>query len=121
MKNKIKFAAKSPLGYTVECTEDRWENHVLQGHSMMAGNEQAVIDAIENPIVVYPSKSHREERHVYFGDSKNASYSSPYTKVIVGKNDDGARTITAFPKEEINGNIEGGEVLYVCDKPRFRK
>lgn len=117
-----KFIVDSPLGYTVSCSEDTWNKHIMAGHPIMENNEQTVKDAITNPISVYKSSAN-PHRHVYFGDTENASYNVAYTKVIVGNvgADESHVTITAFPAKKMDGNIDGGELLYVSDKPRFSK
>lgn len=118
-KNK-KFMVQSPLGYIVGCSAETWDEHILEGHPIMKGNEQTVIDALERPIVVYRSGSY-EDRHVYFGSTENASYKGKlqYTKVIVDNAADGTHNMkTAFPSRKMDGNIDGGELLYVDRKPR---
>lgn len=121
MSDNIKFTAESPLGYTVECTEEQWDSHIISGHPVMRGNEQTVIDALTKPLAVYKSGSH-SKRHAYFGTTENASYGKKvlYTKVIVDNSEGRLEydTITAFPSKKIDGNIDGGELLYVSNKPR---
>ena len=121
MNENLKFKVKTPLKYDVECSEKQWESHIVSGHPMMKGNEQTVIDALENPLAVYRSGSH-PKRHAYFGSTENASYGKKvqYTKVIVDNAEEKPEytTITAFPSKKIDGNIDGGELLYVSDKPR---
>ena len=121
MSDKPIFKVKTPLEYDVECSKKQWDDHIIKNHSVMTGNEQTVIDALENPLVIYKSGSH-PKRHVYFGTTENASYGKkvPYTKVIVDNEKDGQGyfTITAFPSKKIDGNIDGGELLHASDKPR---
>lgn len=124
MSEKLKFAVETPLEYNVECSEKQWDSHIISGHPIMIGNEQTVIDALKNPLAVYRSGSH-PKRHAYFGTTENASYGKkiPYTKVIVDNSKEKLEydTITAFPSKKIDGNIDGGELLYVSSKPRPEK
>jgi hypothetical protein len=79
MSDDTIFREKSPLGYTVVCTQSRW-NHVLSGHSTdMSGRIKEVELTISNPQMIYDSK-HPSGRHVYFG---NTSTKFDYTEVVV--------------------------------------
>lgn len=119
--------ASSPLGYTVRCSKDQWETHIKENHPVMSNNVPAIIDAIENPVVIYSSRDN-PNRDVYFGMSSLATYSNKlYTKVIVSEKDAYANVrgnaikdmITTFPAKEIGGNVDEGGLKYVNPKPRL--
>lgn len=116
MQNKVKFEATSPLGYTVQCRESDWA-HIIK-HGAMAGNEKAVIETIEDPLVIFPSKSHQNDRFVYYGDP-TATYKTEYTAVVVEqRNDEFYVTKTAYPAKKFGNNTQGGDVLYVRNRSR---
>ena len=98
------FTANSPLGVTVYCSNDTWYNHIVAGHSPMTDKQTEVKYAIENPLCVYQSKSHPENRDVYF--AHNLPYDE-YTKVVVENYDTHSEVVSAWGQPEIKGNIGG--------------
>jgi len=69
--------------------------------------------AIENPESIWSSKSHPDNRDVYF--AHNAP-NDAHTKVVVENTSEGHFVVSAWFQKEISGNI--GEIKYV--KPKLR-
>lgn len=111
------FTHIDPLGYSVTCDQDQWNNHIITGHTIMNNNIVAVEDAIKNPDVIYKS-SQSPIRNVYFGKSASSTYSNLYTKVVVEVDEQNktAEVVSAWPQPTIAGGIDHGGVLYVKSK-----
>lgn len=104
---------KTKLGYTVSCSEEAWDSHIITGHPIMEGNERAVIDSLVNPCIVYES-GEDSNTDVFFGKSSQATYGDKlYTRCIVRKSPGGNWLTTSFPCREIGGNINEGVIKYV--------
>jgi len=115
MDNKnIVITAKSPLGYTVICSKDRWVNHIIEstGHPVMIGHEKDVENAISDPDKIYES-SQTPKRDVYFKAATYNAYGKDktmYTKVIVENTKNYSEIKSAWPQPTISGGIGG--VIY---------
>ena len=101
------FVIETPRGYKVACTEKSWEHIVTHGHSMMQENEEAIKDALADPICVFKSAEHPEKREVFFGRSEKATYGTKFvTKVVVEKpneyNDMG-EVVSTWPQRHTDG------------------
>lgn len=109
------FEANSPLGHTVYCSQSVWNDHIVYNHKIMCGKEDIAIAAIEAPMAVFESDTHTN-RDVYFGEFVHTTNKALYTKVIVENNKEGSTVITAFPQENISGNIKQEVLKYVRRK-----
>jgi hypothetical protein len=56
-ENEILFIAKTPLGFTVHVTKTYWELITTIKHPIMAGREEDVKKALEQPDEIRQSKS----------------------------------------------------------------
>ena len=99
------------FGKTVTCSEDQWNNHIVNGHTIMENNKDAVIDTISSPDFVFES-SYNSNRMIFIKNSCSSTYyNSLLTKVIVQSNNDKeGEIVTAFPIKKIKGGI--GNVVY---------
>jgi|GEM_PF-1367718 len=117
--SKTLFEVKSALGKLVTCSTDTWNNHIKTGHSVMDGNVDKVIDAIQNPFTVYESNDNKQ-RDVYFAHSMYNINGRPptelVTKVIVQNEADFSTVVSAWPQREIKGNINEKVMKYVRPK-----
>ena len=64
MGKKIK--AVDARGYTVTCSGEYWDTHVLVHHPDLAGHEEDAKRAIETKSYIFSSVS-RPDRHIYYG------------------------------------------------------
>ena len=55
MAKKLVFAERTPLGYRVVLTRDRWREIVRFKHPALAGNEAAVRECLRDPELVRES------------------------------------------------------------------
>jgi len=115
------FTVRSPLGYDICCSGSTWNGYIVPGHRIMEKNIEAVKKALEDPVAIYPSKEW-PKRDVYFGLSDIATYKRAlYTKVVIDTPDEYNKeesVVSAWPQEDISGNIDEGEIKYVKPKPR---
>lgn len=115
--------AFSPLGYIVVCDKSSWE-HIAHNHKIMIGNEQAMKEAIENPLAIFKSEEW-QDRDVYFGVTEKATYATKLiTKVVVDvptKYDDKGRVVSSWPQKEMKGNISQKGLKYVKHKSGQKK
>jgi len=113
------FEAKSPLGKLVTCSTDRWSNHIEAGHGIMKGNVDNVINAIQDPFIVYESNEYTQ-RDVYFASStyniEGKASAELFTKVIVQNEANFSTVVSAWPQKEIKGNINDEVMKYVKPK-----
>ena len=112
-KDSFIFAANSPLGVVVYCMKETWNNHIIAGHSSMAGKDDEVKNAIESPSSVFESFSHPLSRDVYF--AYNRLYNE-YLKVVVHNFETHSEVVSAWYQQAIKGNIGG--LKYVNPKLR---
>ena len=103
----ILFTTISPMGYTVDCLQTQWDNHILIAHPNMKGKENVVESVISNPTAVYNSAEF-PSRDIYFSESGNTNAKLRMCKVIVETDTDNvARIISAWMQPNISGNIGG--------------
>lgn len=107
------FTVNNYRGVAVFCTEDRWKNHIVAGHTIMEENIEAVKDTISDPDSVYES-SRNPKREVMFKQSPHSTYNI-YTEVVVEYNSSysgvvSGEVVTAFPNNAERGGI--GNALY---------
>lgn len=116
MRDKYIMQTSSPVGYEVVCSQKRFDEHIKEGHEIMANNLEAIKDTIHAPEIVYKSNQ-QDNRDVYFKRSSLSSYSM-YTEVVVElpqKNVAVGEVVTAFPTKKISSVIEQGQVLYASN------
>ncbi|CDA90809.1 unknown [Firmicutes bacterium CAG:238] len=115
------FEAKTPLGYTVSCTDQTWDHIVTHGHLVMEKNVDALRDAVEDLIYIFESCDYPESRQIFFGRSSTATYGEKFfTKVVVEMPDEyneKGEIVSAWPEKKIKGGISIGGLRYV--KPRL--
>lgn len=126
MSNKndmgIPFTVKTPLNYTVTCSVETWDGHIVKGHNIMENNAHIVYKTLENPDVVYESEEHPDTRDVFF-KRENISLQNEKSavlcqKVVIEKpiNEySNGSVVSAWPQKDIKGGI--GKLKYV--KPKF--
>jgi len=90
----VLFDVVDPRGFKVICTEECWNDHILDEHPIMVGLEKEVEETIRKPqLFIYQDRDY-PERHIYYGKS---STGVRYTKVIVEfQNPNSGEVITAF-------------------------
>jgi len=107
------FTARSPLGYSVICTKNQWENHVIASHGIMTKKEHLVKNTISSPIAIYQSDEF-PNRDVYFAHSGHNNNNIKYTKTIVEvKSNNSAEVVSAWLQPRISGNINPEVMKYV--------
>ena len=103
----MKFDIKDVRGIRVLCTEDCWDNHILDEHPIMADADACdhVIEAIQNPLLFIYQDRDYPERHIYY---KKNQFRPRYTKAVVDfSNPDMGELITAFYTD----SMKSGEVI----------
>lgn len=98
-------------GKNIICSSQTWYSHIVNNHSIMYSNKNAVEETISDPDTVYQSSDYTE-RKVFFKTSTSASYSPKLkTKVIVEYNStNSGEVVTAFPVKDEKGGISN--VIY---------
>jgi hypothetical protein len=99
------FEVTDPLGWTVICTEDRFNNHIVSHHPGMLGCEDDIQQAIQSPDLGFVFQdAKRPERHIYYRANTNHTN---YLKVVVEFDNGSGRVITAFR----TSSVKSGEKL----------
>jgi hypothetical protein len=65
MARRLLYQVRSPLGYNVVLTRDRWREIVRFKHPALAGHEAAVKQCIERPKIVRESAKNPDV-HLYY-------------------------------------------------------
>jgi hypothetical protein len=101
MAPRVLFTVTSPLGYRVVLTRNRWREITRFKHPALAGHEQDVRAAVENPEAIRVSA--KDERvHLYYRSSERG-----YLCAVVGGEEPGERfLITAYFTTEIKKGNE---------------
>jgi hypothetical protein len=92
----MKFEIGDVRGLKVVCTEDCWDNHILDEHPIMNNSDAIdhVIDAIQNPLLCIFQDRDFPERHIYYRRNQSGLR---YTKAVVDfSNPQLGEVITAF-------------------------
>jgi hypothetical protein len=91
------FKVKDPRAYTVSCTEDCWNYHILAKRPWMAGWEDQVIAAISNPdpLFIFQDRDF-PDRNIYY---RRQSGRPRYLKVVVHFEGETGTVITAHPTD----------------------
>ena len=109
MKQESLFDVSDPRGYTVSCSKDQWENHIILGHPEVSGKESLVQSAISDPDIIFKSDEYND-RDVYF---RKIDAVDNQMKVIVKMTSNFGDVITAFPRKGVKGGIDTEVVRYV--------
>ncbi len=59
MDDEIIFCVRSPLGYTVSCSQKAWNGHITPGHPEILGREDDVLHTVEKPYKIFLSKTQK--------------------------------------------------------------
>lgn len=111
---------KDKRGITFSCTTDRWNGHIVQGHSMMANNLAAVAETVRDPDYIYESHDSNPPlnyREVLYKEVPSATYYSdklPYTTVVASVLGGSAEIVTAYPSKKLGGGTQG-EAIFCAD------
>ena len=90
-----KFEATDPRGYLINCSDEAWD-HIIGNRPWMAGWEETVKQAVENPTMGIYQDVDFDERHVYY--MFRVVGKDRYLKVVVEiTGEDAGTVITAFP------------------------
>lgn len=100
----ILFEAVTPLGFQVRVTKAYWELIVSIKHPVMAGREEDVKDALENPDEIRRSKS---DENVYL--FYKAEQEKRWICAVSKQTDDTGFLITTYPTDAIK---EGTQVWH---------
>lgn len=108
------FKTTDVFGNEVILKESTMKKHIATetNHSEMAGNEIAIKRSIEDPEVVYRSKTHPETRKLFFSRRPESTYPFLYTSVVVEYKQGSGYVTTALFKKEIQGVSQEG-LIYV--------
>jgi hypothetical protein len=92
----IIFEATDPRGYRVICTKELWHNKILAKRPFMAGWEERVRRAIEDPSLPICQDVSQHDRHIYYRLLDKAGIR--YIKVVVAfQTEESGKVISAFP------------------------
>ena len=94
---------KSVFGQITFCSVQTWE-HIVSGHQVMKDKMGQITQSVSDPDFVYESKSHPTNRDIYFRYDRS---DKEYTKVIVQNKESFSEIVSAWPQDEIAGNIGG--------------
>jgi len=90
----VLFDVVDPRGFRVICTEECWNDHILDEHPIMVGLEKEVEQTIRKPYLFIYQDRDFPERQLYYGRN---STGPRYTKVVVEfHGPDSGEVITAF-------------------------
>jgi hypothetical protein len=91
----FQFRVVDPRGWTITCTQEQWQAHVVARHPIMAGREGEARACIEHPNEGIFQDARRVSRQVYYRLRDDGRL---YTKVVIEiVGDKQARVVTAFP------------------------
>ena len=115
------FEVRDPNGIRIYCSEFQWETHIVANHGMMEHNVDAILETLQNPELILPSRDSNpplDERRIYTKKSQIASYypKVPYTHVIVSACGGSGEVITAYPSKSETSGSSGEEAIYVANK-----
>lgn len=96
------------------CSNNQWNNHISALHPEIKDNPDLVINTIKDPVVIYQSQDHYD-RDAYF--KEYSLNTGEYIKVVVEIKNNFGDVITAFPVNDIKGNINKEELRYA--KPQL--
>ena len=90
------FEAVDPRGYRVVCTKDIWHNKILQKRPWMAGWEDEVQLAIEDPSLPICKAASHDDRLIYYRRLNRIN--ARYIRVVVAaQSEEIGYIISAYP------------------------
>ncbi len=111
----LTFDTTDVFGKRIILEKDRFENHILNGHIELTGNEEAIKDILKNPYMVLQSKQ-SETRYLYYGKSPKSTYSNLTIKTVVDhKYNDLGFVVTSMFQKQVTPEKEG-KTIYVKEK-----
>lgn len=99
-RDDLLFEARTPLGFTVRVTRQRWLLITSSKHPVMAGQEAIVKGALETPDEVRRSRSDPQVLLFYKGDAPNR-----WTCAVVKRAEGSAFLITTYPTDAIKEGV----------------
>lgn len=96
----VLFEVRTPLGFWVRVTKVRWELIATVKHPVMAGREQSVRLALENPDEVRQSRGDPEVLLFY-----KAEAAKRWVCAVAKQADGQAFLVTAYPTDAIKEGI----------------
>ncbi len=106
MTDDFLFEVATPLGFAVGCTRAYWTFLVLHKHPVLAGHEEQVRRALENPDEVRRSRKDPEVLLFYRGSARR------WLCAVVRLENDSALLVTAYPTDA----IKAGETIWIRSK-----
>lgn len=105
------FDTKDPYGKRVFLEKARFEEHILDHHPEMKGNELAMKETVEDPHLIIQSKQN-PNRWLYVGKSDMATYPLLNIKTVVDHTStEYGYVVTGLFQKKINAEKEG-TVIY---------
>ena len=101
MSDQYIFNVDTPLGMSVRCTQNYWDNTILKKHTVLKDKLDEIIETLEDPDVIRQSK--RDGRVYLFYRGEKTRW---LCAVIKSENDYGF-LVTAYPTDAIK---EGEEI-----------
>ena len=95
------FEVRTPLGFTVRVTRERWHVITTLKHPVMAGREDIVKSTLENPEEVRQSRS--DEQVLLFYQAERPSC---WVCAVAKRAGDQGFLITAYPADAIKEGIK---------------
>ena len=122
MARRVVFTVRSPLGYRVTLTRDRWREILRYKHPALAGKEQAVRRCVERPTMI---KEHQERHRAMdklrvsydkTGNTLSVWFDDPQKEFVCEESDDDVVLV-----KDRRGRVIGFERLnYLSAKQRQR-
>lgn len=113
-EDEVVFTVKDPRGWTVSCTKECWEKHVLVQHPTMKDRLSDVKKAITVPTLnlIFADKDFAD-RQLYYGKERDQKF---YTKVVVRfpKGSQHGSVITAF---QTSNTRKGDPLIWPTSTP----
>jgi hypothetical protein len=98
--NEILFEARTPLGFAVRVTRQRWLLITTSKHPAMAGQDALVKATLETPDEVRQSRSDPQVLLFYKGQAPRR-----WTCAVAKRADDDGFLITAYPTDAIKEGV----------------
>ena len=98
--NDLLFEVRTPLGFSIRVTADRWKLIVTAKHPVMAGRESLVRAALEAPDEVRQSRIDSQVLLFY-----KAEATRRWTCAVAKRAAEGAFLITAYPTDAIKEGV----------------
>ena len=103
MARRLIFNVRTPLGYNVSLSRDRWRQIVRFKHPAVAGREKTVRACLQSPVIVRASAKDPEV-HLYYSAAGNG-----YLCVVAAPARDDARFVVSV---YLTANVKEGKVLW---------